>query len=64
MKVLQRAGLKISDIDVFEYHEAFAGQIMANMKALDSDEFCKNFMGLNQKVCTLTFARHISLTRC
>lgn len=23
-KVLEKAGLKLSDIDVFEYHEAFA----------------------------------------
>ena len=33
------------DIDVFEYHEAFAGQIVANMKALDSDSFATSFMG-------------------
>ena len=26
-KVLQKAGLKMSDIDVFEYHEAFAVSI-------------------------------------
>ena len=39
--VLKRAGLKLSDIDVFEYHEAFAGQLLANMNALDSDYFCQ-----------------------
>uniref|UniRef100_A0A4W6DNV1 Trifunctional enzyme subunit beta, mitochondrial n=1 Tax=Lates calcarifer TaxID=8187 RepID=A0A4W6DNV1_LATCA len=38
-KVLERAGLSMSDIDVFEFHEAFAGQIMANLKAMDSDWF-------------------------
>uniref|UniRef100_A0A8D2ZNR1 Trifunctional enzyme subunit beta, mitochondrial n=1 Tax=Scophthalmus maximus TaxID=52904 RepID=A0A8D2ZNR1_SCOMX len=36
-KALERAGLSMSDIDVFEFHEAFAGQIMANLKAMDSD---------------------------
>uniref|UniRef100_A0A915KB98 acetyl-CoA C-acyltransferase n=1 Tax=Romanomermis culicivorax TaxID=13658 RepID=A0A915KB98_ROMCU len=49
-KVLQRAGLQLSDIDVFEYHEAFAGQLLANIKAMDSDWFCQNYVGLNKKV--------------
>ncbi|KAL0967157.1 hypothetical protein UPYG_G00248530 [Umbra pygmaea] len=49
-KVLERAGLKMNDIDVFEFHEAFAGQIMANMKAMDSDWFAQNYMGKNAKV--------------
>ncbi|VDD91991.1 unnamed protein product [Enterobius vermicularis] len=29
------------DIDVFELHEAFAGQLLANLNALDSDFFCR-----------------------
>lgn len=49
-KVLEKAGLKLSDIDVFEVHEAFAGQILANLKALDSDWFCKTNMGRSEKV--------------
>lgn len=28
---------------------AFAGQIIANLKALDSDFFCKNYIGLKEK---------------
>jgi len=48
--VLKRAGLKLSDIDVFEYHEAFAGQLLANMNALDSDYFCQNYIGEKEKV--------------
>ncbi|XP_065843295.1 trifunctional enzyme subunit beta, mitochondrial-like [Oscarella lobularis] len=52
-KVLQRAKLSLSDIDVFEYHEAFAGQILANLKAMDSDWFAKNYMGLKEKVGSL-----------
>jgi acetyl-CoA acyltransferase len=35
---------------VFEYHEAFAGQVLANLKALDSDSFATNYMGLKSKV--------------
>merc|ERR1712198_661121 len=48
--VLNRAGLKMSDVDVFEYHEAFAGQLLANINALDSDYFCQNYLGLKEKV--------------
>lgn len=49
-KVLEKAGLAISDIDVFEFHEAFAGQILANLKAMDSDFFAQNYMGRQSKV--------------
>lgn len=37
-------------MDVFEFHEAFAGQILANLNALDSDTFCKEYMGRKGKV--------------
>ncbi|KAL3072513.1 hypothetical protein niasHS_017487 [Heterodera schachtii] len=43
-KLLDKVGLSIKDIDVFEIHEAFAGQVLANLKALDSDWFCQNYM--------------------
>merc|ERR1712130_521871 len=33
---------KLSDVSVLEYHEAFAGQILANLKALESDKFCQD----------------------
>jgi acetyl-CoA acyltransferase len=49
-RVLEVAGLKMADIDVFEYHEAFAGQILSNFKAMDSDWFAKEYMGTTEKV--------------
>ncbi|XP_019393665.1 PREDICTED: trifunctional enzyme subunit beta, mitochondrial [Crocodylus porosus] len=49
-KVLQKAGLTLADVDVFEFHEAFAGQILANLKAMDSDWFAQNYMGRKSKV--------------
>ncbi|KAK7070489.1 hypothetical protein SK128_026165, partial [Halocaridina rubra] len=49
-KVLGMAGMKSSDVDVWEIHEAFAGQILANMKAMDSDWFAQNYQGLSEKV--------------
>merc|ERR1719347_1556000 len=48
--VLKKAGLKLSDVSVLEYHEAFAGQILANLKALESDKFCQEHMGQKEKV--------------
>ena len=56
-KVLGLAGLKLSDIDVFEYHEAFAGQILANIRAMDSDWSCQNLMGLKEKVGAVDMAK-------
>ncbi|XP_066904723.1 trifunctional enzyme subunit beta, mitochondrial [Halyomorpha halys] len=49
-KVLERAGLQMNDIDVWEFHEAFAGQILANFRAMDSDWFAQNYMGRSSKV--------------
>ncbi|EDW92411.1 trifunctional enzyme subunit beta, mitochondrial [Drosophila yakuba] len=51
-KLLKKAGLTLKDIDSWEIHEAFAGQIVANLKALDSDWFCKTYLGLSEKVGT------------
>jgi len=48
-KLLKKAGLTLNDIDVFEYHEAFAGQVLANLRALESDWFAQNYMGLDGK---------------
>ncbi|ELW62754.1 Trifunctional enzyme subunit beta, mitochondrial [Tupaia chinensis] len=48
-KVLEKAGLTMNDIDVFEFHEAFSGQILANFKATDSDWFAQNYMNRKTK---------------
>lgn len=49
-KVLERAGLGVEDIDVWEVHEAFAGQILANLRAMDSEWFAKTYMNRSTKV--------------
>lgn len=49
-KVLDKAKLGLKDVGVWEIHEAFAGQILANMKALDSDWFAQNYLGRTGKV--------------
>jgi len=52
-KVLDQAGLTLKDIDVLEYHEAFAGQILANITAMNSDKFAQDHMGRKEKVGTI-----------
>lgn len=49
-KALDRSGLSLKDIDVFEFHEAFAAQVVANLKCLDSETFAKDKLGRSQKV--------------
>jgi acetyl-CoA acetyltransferase family protein len=48
-KLLQRQNLTLKDLDVIEFHEAFASQIVTNLKALNSDQFAKEKMGLTAK---------------
>ncbi|KAL4003187.1 3-ketoacyl-CoA thiolase [Acanthocheilonema viteae] len=43
-RLMDKVGLTLKDIDVFEIHEAFAGQILANLNAMDSDYFCKEML--------------------
>jgi acetyl-CoA acyltransferase len=40
--LLYRHGLTVDDIDVWEIHEAFASQVVANLKALEDDTFCND----------------------
>lgn len=40
-KVLRMAGLTLADVDVIEFHEAFAGQVLANIAAMESESFAK-----------------------
>ncbi|MDZ7658690.1 acetyl-CoA C-acyltransferase [Fodinibius sp.] len=49
-RVLDMMGLELSDIDVFEFHEAFAGQILTVLKALNSDTFAKENLQRDKKV--------------
>jgi acetyl-CoA acetyltransferase family protein len=49
-KILDITGLTISNFDVFEFHEAFAAQILANLKMLNSDRFAKEKLGRSAKV--------------
>lgn len=49
-KLLNKTGMNFNDFQVFEFHEAFAGQILANLKCMASDEFAKNKLGRDKAV--------------
>uniref|UniRef100_A0AC35TTZ8 Trifunctional enzyme subunit beta, mitochondrial n=1 Tax=Rhabditophanes sp. KR3021 TaxID=114890 RepID=A0AC35TTZ8_9BILA len=48
-KILEKNGLTLEDIDVWEIHEAFSGQLLANLNAMDSDHFCQTQMKRKEK---------------
>jgi acetyl-CoA acyltransferase len=54
---LRRAGLSLKDIDYFEIHEAFAGQVLATIQCLASPELCKKYLGLDAAVGEITLDR-------
>jgi len=49
-KLLKKVGMSLDDMDVIEFHEAFAGQILCNIKALASDEFAQKNLGRDKAV--------------
>ncbi|HJV10461.1 MAG TPA: acetyl-CoA C-acetyltransferase [Burkholderiales bacterium] len=44
-RMLDRAGMKLQDFDVYEIHEAFAAQVLCTLKAWESDDFCCRKLG-------------------
>jgi len=44
-QVMSQTGLSINDIGVVEFHEAFAGQVLANLTAMASDSFAQENLG-------------------
>jgi acetyl-CoA C-acetyltransferase len=56
-RMLARRGLKLQDFDLYEIHEAFAAQVLCTLKAWDSDDFCKNRVGVSGKLGQLDRAK-------
>jgi acetyl-CoA C-acetyltransferase len=44
--LLQRHGLGRDDVDYWEINEAFAGQVLACLAALDDEDYCRNVLEL------------------
>jgi acetyl-CoA acyltransferase len=49
-QALDRAGLAMKDMELWEMHEAFAAQVLSNLQALDSREFARRELGRSEKV--------------
>ncbi len=45
-QMLARNGLTLQDFDLYEIHEAFAAQVLCTLKAWESDDYCRNRLGL------------------
>ncbi|QCU78074.1 acetyl-CoA C-acetyltransferase [Citricoccus sp. SGAir0253] len=46
-RLLRRQGLALQDFDFYEVHEAFAGTVLATLAAWESEEFCRERLGLD-----------------
>ncbi|MBY6677120.1 acetyl-CoA C-acetyltransferase [Rhodococcus sp. BP-332] len=46
-RLLERNGLTLQDFDYYEIHEAFASVVLATLQAFESDEYCKERLGLD-----------------
>lgn len=40
-RMLKRAGLTLADFDLYEFHEAFAAQVLCTFKAFEDEKFCR-----------------------
>ncbi|MBV9170714.1 MAG: acetyl-CoA C-acyltransferase [Chloroflexi bacterium] len=49
-KALDRAGIRLSDIDLVEMHEAFAAQVLSTMSKLESRVFAQTELGRDEPV--------------
>lgn len=46
-EMLKRNGLTLQDFDIYEIHEAFAAQVLCTLRAWESEDYCKNRLGLD-----------------
>jgi acetyl-CoA C-acetyltransferase len=46
-RLLARNGLTFADFDFIEIHEAFAGTVLATLKAWEDEDFCRKQLGLD-----------------
>jgi acetyl-CoA acyltransferase len=56
-KALKAAGLKLADIDLVEMHEAFAGQILCNLRAFENGPWLAEHVGLKEPIGAVDMER-------
>jgi acetyl-CoA C-acetyltransferase len=56
-QLMKRQHLTLQDIDFWEINEAFAAQVLGCISAWESDDYCRQFLGLNGAMGTLDRAK-------
>jgi acetyl-CoA C-acetyltransferase len=56
-RMLARHGLTLQDFDFYEIHEAFAAQVLCTLRAWESEEYCRNRLGLDKPLGSIDPAR-------
>jgi acetyl-CoA C-acetyltransferase len=56
-KMLARNNMSLQDFDYYEIHEAFAAQVLATLKAWNTESFCKERLGLESVVGEIDFSK-------
>ena len=46
-ELLKRNNLTLQDFDIYEIHEAFAAQVLCTLRAWESEDYCRNRLGLS-----------------
>lgn len=47
-RALDRAGMRLEDIDLVDIHEAFAAQVLCVLRAMESADFAKEYLGSDE----------------
>jgi len=55
--MLRQADLRLQDFDFYEIHEAFAAQVIATLKAWQSEKFCREKLGRNEAMGPIDLAK-------
>ena len=55
--MLKQADLRLQDFDFYEIHEAFAAQVIATLKAWQSEKFCREKLGRNEAMGPIDLAK-------
>src|SRR6185437_5687797 len=56
-ELLKQTGLALQDFDFYEIHEAFAAQVLATLKAWESDDYCRNRLGRDRALGSIDRAK-------
>jgi acetyl-CoA C-acetyltransferase len=56
-EMLQRAGRGLQDFDFYEIHEAFAAQVLCTLAAWESEDYCRQRLGLEEALGSIDRSR-------